>query len=76
MCDVSYILFVFVFVERRGEERTRYLIYNVPGVRVRDFPEGRAGGQAGEQDEGDQSDAEQPQQDHGPRRPPACQEED
>ena len=75
MCVMSRIFYLSLCLWR-GEERTRYLIYNVPGVRVRDFPEGRAGGQAGEQDEGDQSDAEQPQQDHGPHRPPAFQEED
>ena len=39
-----------------------------------DFSEGRAGGQAGEQDARDQHDAEQPQQDLGPGD--ACQEED
>ncbi len=33
------------------------------GVRVRDQPEGGAGGQAGGQDPGDQPDAHQPQQD-------------
>jgi hypothetical protein len=33
------------------------------GVRVRDQPEGGAGGQAGGQDQGDQPDAHQPQQD-------------
>ena len=44
------------------------------GMWVRDFSERRAGGQAGEQDKGDQSDAEQPQQDQ--RSSNTSQEED
>ena len=50
------------------------LIYNVSGVRIWDFSERRAGGKTGKQDARNQSDVEQPQQDHSAS--PGSREED